>query len=159
MMAFLLGIDFFISSVMLVAAADRHQYDGAPRSFWNKASSAAFVAHVLWTVYRHRVLFSGTTTSFSRRVARFNPPDCPGVPATGIADFLVSPGSLHKCIQGKVARACIDRQRHVTRARLRIDSESMGVITIPHKWGRTLMASRDAGVLARAGSRRRSHCV
>src|SRR5216683_643835 len=70
---------------------------------------AASLAHVLWAVYRLRVLLPGTAASIPSLVTQNKRAFYPGYPATDIADFLAVPSSLHQRIQEKnhVARRCL----------------------------------------------------
>ncbi|PYV97770.1 MAG: hypothetical protein DMG86_17790 [Acidobacteria bacterium] len=92
------GMNFFMDSVVLLAAA------GDIRML-----RAASLAHVLWAVYRLRVLLPGTAASIPSLATQNKRAFYPGYPATDIADFLAVPSSLHQRIQEKihVARRCL----------------------------------------------------
>ena len=81
----------------------------ARRCFWRTTHRAASLAHVLWAVYRLRVLLPGTAASIPSLVTQNKRAFYPGYPATDIADFLAVPSSLHQRIQEKihVARRCL----------------------------------------------------
>jgi hypothetical protein len=71
---------------------------------------AASLAHVLWVVYCHRVVFLGAATGISRSVARITRALGAGPSATGAADFLADSSSLHESIQEHVdaaSRTCL----------------------------------------------------
>src|SRR5450755_1617313 len=80
----------------------RHSHARARRYFWEATSGATSLAHVLRTVYRHRILLPGTATSVSRLVTQNKHTFCPGDPAPDIADFLADPRSPHKARGGRL---------------------------------------------------------
>ncbi len=86
-----------------------HSHAHARRYFWRTTYRAASLAHVLWAVYRLRVLLPGTAASIPSLVTQNKRAFYPGYLATDIADFLAVPSSLHQRIQEKihVARRCL----------------------------------------------------
>jgi hypothetical protein len=74
--------------------------------FRRAAHCAPSLAHVLWAVHRHELVFPGTGQQGIPRLYTQNELTFyPGYPATDIADFLAIPCSLHICIQKNVDAA------------------------------------------------------
>ena len=75
----------------------RRSHARARRGFRCTSHCATPLAHVLFPVHRHRILFPGTATSIPPLVTQNKGTFSPGHPATDIADFQAVSRSVYKC--------------------------------------------------------------
>src|SRR5712691_2131549 len=76
-----------------------HSHACARRGFRYTSNRATPLAHVLFSVHCHWVIFPRTATSIPPLVTQNERTLSPGDPATDIADFLAAPCFVHRCVQ------------------------------------------------------------
>ncbi len=88
------------------AAGSRGGYSHAHarRRLRSKAHRAPSLAHVLWPVRRHGILFSGTAAGLSRLAARIARVVCTRSAAARVADFLAVSRLVHSHLPEKATR-------------------------------------------------------